>query len=378
MKKMWLLIFFLILSILILPLSTSKVEPIDETNEPKEINTTLSGPGLLEFRGVDFSPTPHEYNTKFAFEALENLLKISEINYIQLRFFLCQKSLESSEVKPYDENQDHILAFLIQRIHKSGKKVSLMPQLLVTDKEYEANLKPQNKALWFASYSEALLHFAQLAETNKVELFSIGNEFTSMFLDGANDTEWNEIIDSVEEIYHGKLTVKLNCWYKQTQFDNLLKLSWFQKLDYLGVAAYFDLTDKMDPTEEDLKKAWFNSRQGINFVKELATLFESYQKPIIFSEIGYRNVDGCNIEPWNADSKVPRFPSGLGTGKKDDEEAILCAKVLFETFKAQNWWKGTFWFCWPTGILSENDTGYGIRDKPILKEILKNYSTERN
>ena len=263
MKKMWLLIFFLILSILILPLSTSKVEPIDETNEPKEINTTLSGPGLLEFRGVDFSPTPHEYNTKFAFEALENLLKISEINYIQLRFFLCQKSLESSEVKPYDENQDHILAFLIQRIHKSGKKVSLMPQLLVTDKEYEANLKPQNKALWFASYSEALLHFAQLAETNKVELFSIGNEFTSMFLDGANDTEWNEIIDSVEEIYHGKLTVKLNCWYKQTQFDNLLKLSWFQKLDYLGVAAYFDLTDKMDPTEEDLKKAWFNSRQGI-------------------------------------------------------------------------------------------------------------------
>jgi len=74
---------------------------------------------------------------------------------------------------------------------------------------------------------------------------------------------YNEIIDSVEEIYHGKLTVKLNCWYKQTQFDNLLKLSWFQKLDYLGVAAYFDLTDKMDPTEEDLKKAWFNSRQGI-------------------------------------------------------------------------------------------------------------------
>jgi hypothetical protein len=370
MKKFWPLIFFIILGILILPLKTSKVEPIDETYESNEANT---GIGLLEFRGVDFYSSPNSYDTKFAFEALENLLKIPEFNYIQIRFFLIQDSLKSSEVKPYG-NQDHILSFLIQRIHQSGKKVSLMPQLLVTDKEYEANLKPQNKALWFASYSEALLYFAQLAETNKVELFSIGNEFTSMFLDGANDTEWNKMIDSVKEIYHGRVTVKLNCWYKQTQFDNLLKLSWFQKLDYLGVAAYFDLTDKMDPTEEDLKKAWFNSRQGINFVKELATLFESYQKPIIFSEIGYRNVDGCNIEPWNADSKVPRFPSGLGTGKKDDEEAILCAKVLFETFKAQSWWKGTFWFCWPTGILSENDTGYGIRGKPVLQEILNEYA----
>jgi len=50
------------------------------------------------------------------------------------------------------------------------------------------------------------------------------------------------------------------------------------------------------------------------------------------------------MEPWNADEKPPRFPNGLGTGQKDDIEAILCAKVLFETFKAQDWWKGHFGF----------------------------------
>jgi len=149
-------------------------------------------------------------------------------------------------------NQDHILSFMIQRIHQTGKKVSLMPQLLVADKGYEANLKPQNKALWFKSYFEVLLHFARLAETNKVELFSIGNEFTSLFVDGTNDTEWNEIIESVREIYHGKLTVKLNCWYKETQFNDLLKMSWLHKIDYIGIAVYFDLTEKMNPTEAEL------------------------------------------------------------------------------------------------------------------------------
>jgi len=45
----------------------------------------------------------------------------------------------------------------------------------------------------------------------------------------------------------------------------------------------------MNPTEAELKNAWFNNRQGLNIVKELETLYKTYQKPIIFSEIGYRN-----------------------------------------------------------------------------------------
>jgi len=366
-KKIWLTIFlFIILGILIFPIRIPE-EPV--LKEQTEMNNTLFGPGLLDFRGIDFSPVPNSYNTGAAFEALENLLKLPEINYIQLRFFLQQDSLTSSEVKLYS-NQDHILTFLIQRVHKSGKKVSLMPKLYAKSGGYIANLHPEDKILWFQSYSDVLLHFVKLAEENNVELFSLGNEFTSMFTD---DAEWNKIVDSVKEIYHGQLTVKINCWYKQTQFNDLLKINWFQNLDYIGIAAYFDLTDKMDPTEEDLKKAWFASRQGLNIVDELEKLSKTYDKPIIFSEIGYRSVDGCNIEPWNADEKSPRSDPNLATGKQDDAETILCAKVLFETFKTQNWWKGTFWFYWPTGILSESDTGYGIRGKPVSKEILNEY-----
>lgn len=374
MKKVWLIILpLIIIGILIIPMIES-VNPYQKDlviNEQTEMNGTLFGPGLLDFRGIDFTPWPNGYNTRFAFEALENLLKIPEINYVQLRFFLYQQSLESSEVKSYDGSQDYILTFLIQRIHKSGKKVSLMPQLYADSGGYVANLNPENKSLWFKSYSETLLHFAELAENNNVELFSLGNEMTSIFADNA---EWDKIIDSVKEIYHGEITVKLNCWYKETQFNNLLKMHWFQKLDYIGIAAYFDLTDKMNPTEQDLKKAWFASRQELNIVHDLEVLSKTYNKPIIFSEIGYRNINGCNIEPWNADEKPPRFGIELGNGQEDGAEAILCTKVLFETFKKQTWWKGTFWYYWPTGILSKDDTGYGIRGKSILQKILDEYA----
>ncbi|MCX6737190.1 MAG: hypothetical protein NTX26_00370 [Candidatus Parcubacteria bacterium] len=333
----------------------------DPLGKQTETDNTLVGSGLSEFRGVDFVPSPNSYNTRNAFESLEELLKIPEINYIQLRFFLRQNSLESNEVKPYDEGQDDVLAFLIQRIHKSGKKVSLMPQLYADSGGYVANLKPQDKSLWFKSYSKALLHYTQIAEANNVELFSVGNEMTSIFTD---DTEWNKIIDATREVYHGNLTVKLNCWYRDAQFDNLLKIQWLQKLDYIGIAAYFDLTDNLNPTEQDLKKAWVSSRQGLNIVHDLEVLHETYHKPIIFSEIGYRSVDGCNIEPWNAD----------GSSKRDDDEAILCAKALFSTFKPEDWWKGAFWFNWPTGVLTKKDTGYGIRGKPILNEIISEYA----
>ncbi|NMB92263.1 MAG: hypothetical protein GYA31_01380, partial [Parcubacteria group bacterium] len=265
-----------------------------------------------------------------------------------------------------------------QRIHKRGKKVSLMPQLLISDKSYEAKLQPRDKSLWFKNYSDNLLYFTQIAEQNEVELFSIGNELTSMFTDVTNINYWNKLLDSVKEIYHGQLIVKLNCWYRYSQFQDLLNIDWFHKLDYLGIAAYFDLTNKMNPTETELRNAWFNNRQELNLVKEIRILSETYQKPIIFSEIGYRNVDGSNIEPWNADVKPPRWPPGLGTGIKDDAESVLCTKVLFETFSQYDWWQGTFWFCWPTGILSENDQSYSIRGKPVLKELLKNYRQERN
>lgn len=336
--------------------------------EPSE--TTVENNNLLEFRGVDFFPRPNSYSSTAARKSLKELLEIPEINYIQLRFFLFQENLESSEVSPY-QHQEKILTELIQEIHTKGKKVSLMPHIYTTTNLYVANINPQDKEKWFASYTKSLLIFAQLAEKEKVELFSIGNELTNIM----KEESWSNVIDSVREVYKGKLTIKLNCWYKKWQFENILNWQWLNKLDYIGIAAYFDLTATNDPSLEDLKQAWLYSRQKITIVADLEKIAETFNKPILFSEIGYRNIDGTNIEPWNSEALPPQSIKELRTGKEDTGEALMCIEVLFETFRKFDWFKGTMWFLWPTASTSPNDVSFSIRNKPlILKEIIEHYS----
>jgi len=153
-----------------------------------------------------------------------------------------------------------------------------------------------------------------------------------------------------------------------------LNWQWLNKLDYIGIAAYFDLTATNEPSLEDLKQAWLYSRQKITIVADLEKIAETFNKPILFSEIGYRNIDGTNIEPWNAEALPPKSIRELRTGKEDTEEALLCIEALFETFRKFAWFKGTIWFLWPTAATSSNDVSFSIRNKKlILQEILEQY-----
>lgn len=332
---------------------------------------------ILPFRGIDFFPRPYSYNSESAIKELEILLSFPnpEINWIQLRFFLSQDNLQSNEVT-YDKTQISALSLIIKNIHDAGKKVSLMPQLYTRSQGYVANLNPTDRNKWFESYTLALKDFAILAEQEKVEMFSIANEMTNVVTDPENNQKWNELIDLIRSYYKGKLTLKLNCWYKEEQFESVLNASWLEKLDYLGIAAYFDLTNKMDPTEEELQQAWYNNRHGINIVNHLEILSKKYNKPIIFSEIGYRNIDGSNIEPWNSDAIPPKSLS-VGTGKIDHNEAIMCTKVMFDVFKAKQFWEGCFFFAWPTAPTTTNDISYSIKDKPVCTILLEEYRRGR-
>ncbi len=350
------------------------VNPQNLSSEEEIGKAVFENTNLLEFRGIDFYPYPYSYSSPLANKSLDEILVLPEINYIQLRFFLFQENLESNEIVIH-QSQENPLVEVIRKIHKSGKQVSLMPHLYSNDYVYIANLNPENKMQWFDSYTKALLIFAKLAEQEKVELFSVGNELTNLM----SDPLWNKVVEEVKKVYHGKLTVKLNCWYQEIQLQNILSWNWLEKLDYIGIAAYFDLTNTNEPSLAELKQAWFYNRNKINIVADLQKISDTFQKPIFFSEIGYRNIDGVNIEPWNAKALPPQSIKELRTGKEDTDEAILCLKALFETFRNQSWFKGTIWFMWPTALNPASDMSYSIRNKPlILQELLNQYQREIN
>lgn len=338
----------------------------------KNQNLPLEGKNLLPFRGIDFYPKPYSYSTEEAYQSLDILLKIKEVNWIQIRFFLYQDDLTSNKIN-VDVNQDEIIINLIKKIHESGRKVALMPHLFIDmDKFWGAKIKPANEKEWFNSYQQAIVHYAVLAQSQKVELFSVGNEMISLW---DRNEDWQKIIESVRNVYSGKVTCKMNSWWQVEYFDKVLDMKWMSDLDYIGIAPYFDLTNKKDPTLEELKKGWSDSRHGFDVVEELESICQKFQKDMIFLEMGYRSIDGTNIEPWNGEQIVPRGSSTLS--KADQQEQAIATQALFDVFFNKPWFKGVFWYFWPTSIIVDpNDTSWSIPDKLVEKVIWDNFSKE--
>lgn len=387
-NKKWffsLIVIFLIITLTFISCKTTDVfTSISETIKTNSIKTqppTTASPGsaqstltssessLLNFRGIDFYPFPVSYSAKEASQSLGTLLNVKEINWVQIRFFLYQNGILSNGVS-IDTTQDRALIELIRQIHKSGKKVSLMPHLIISnDKFWAGIIRPINEKAWFSSYKDAVLHYAKLAEDENVELFSIANELDSIW--GKNN-EWKTVVKAVRDVYKGKLTAKMNRWYQDSQFKDILKMDWMGDLDYIGIAAYFDLTQKQDPKIDEVKNSWTNNRQGLNVVQELETISNKFQKKIIFLEIGYRSVEGANIKPWD-------YGSGFGTKvKPDQKEQALATQALFDVFSNKAWFDGVFWFYWPTKIIANpNDTTWSIPGKLVEKIIWDNFRRKR-
>ena len=74
------------------------------------------------------------------------------------------------------------LADLIQHAKSKKLRVILMPIVLLDkpiDTEWRGTLKPASWEDWFDSYREMLIHFAWIAEQNKVDVLSVGSELVS-------------------------------------------------------------------------------------------------------------------------------------------------------------------------------------------------------
>jgi len=337
-----------------------------------EIKKPIEGDNLLQFRGIDFYPHPESYSWKGTLKSLEALLRIEEVNWVQLRFFLYQDSKTSNQVK-IDKNQDEVLIKMIKKIHESGRKVSLEPHLVVDSyNSWAGAIEPESIEKWFESYRKAILHYVEIAENNNVELFPIANELIPIW---KHNKEWNKTIDKIRETYNGEITVKLNAWWQSDYLEKVLEWSWLNRLDYIGMSPYFDLIRKKEVTLEELRKSWSNTYHGLNIVDILEKISTKFNTEIIFLEIGYRSVKGTAMEPWNYRNKIPR-------GSEEDaipnqKAQLIATEALFDVFSKKEWFKGVFWFYWPTKIIIDpEDTGWTIPGKEVEEVIWKNFREE--
>ncbi len=272
-----------------------------------------------------------------------------------------QDTANSNVIAPIGEKTptDAALITAIQDLHSKGVKVMLKPHIDPWNGQWRGDINPTDIDAWFASYTTFILHYAQMAEMLNVEAYCMGTEFRTIS-GAANRDRWLAVINAIRNVYGGVLTYAANATFPADEFTSV---SFWDQLDLIGLDGYFTLTDQTNPTLAQLIAAWRSNRYGEDLVAAVQNFADSRQKPVIFTEIGYKSTDGTNREPWNF---------GL-TGALDTAEQRDCYEAAFTVWSQQSsWMKGFFWWAWPVPAPVANDTDYNPRGKPA-EAVLRNW-----
>lgn len=307
------------------------------------------------------------------------------------------------------------LVKLIQLAKSLNKRVILMPIVLLEKgraKEWRGMINPEDWASWWQYYTDYILLYANIAESNGVDLFMVGSELVSTedqtdkwqgviqrvrdqnrrYLDSqfrqhlrekfptykAADFKEKFSIDNIDSFDYSQtpsdqITPALTAIYEPFWADRHLLLSYssnwdhykvvkfWDSLDAVGMTSYYNLNpDKQnDPTLESLLAAW----QPIK--KDIFEWQQTIGKPVIFTEVGWCSQQGSSIEPWNY----------YHSTTVNLAEQQRCMDSFLKTFSGEPWVGGILVWKWrdsPEMVGGEADFGYTPVNKPVMKTI-QNY-----
>ncbi|MFT5777851.1 MAG: hypothetical protein ACI837_000799 [Crocinitomicaceae bacterium] len=145
---------------------------------------------------------------------------------------------------------------------------------------------------------------------------------------------WEHLIEGMREVYTGKMTIAAN-------FDNYQEIAFWDKLDFIGINAYFplrELSSKRDMASQ-IRNSWDSILDEINAFKEANKLDE---KPVLFTEIGYGRHSGSTLNPWQGFgfSLLDNVKSDSliiwENQKTDQAERNLALSLLYECIEKKN------------------------------------------
>jgi hypothetical protein len=317
----------------------------------------------LKYKGVAYvSWSPDDYASAASQQSL-SALRNTGANYVSVLVTQFVSSSTSNTIYPISEQTptDAAVTDAIHDVHALGRGVLLKPQLLCADGSCgQGDLAPADPAEWFASYATFVDHYARIAQNNGVELFCVGCELNK--LDTSNyDTNWRTVISGVRAIYHGPLTYAAD-------WSTYARISFWGALDYAGIDAYFPLSNAQTPSVTSLVDAWSNyDFYGTqhSWTQEIQTWQATVQKPVIFTEIGYRSVDYTAQDPGNYQR----------TGAYNANGQANCYEAALQVFANKPWFAGMFWWSWSPdpNAGGAGDTDYTPQHKPAQNVLTSHW-----
>jgi hypothetical protein len=309
-----------------------------------------------KINGVSFVAS----NTKIAQHHVAPLVNLNA-NYAAIMPFGYLKSLDSPSIiyntsrQWYGESVEGAKYYI--KIAQSAKiKIMLKPQIWIWGGAFTGHIKMTTEADWNAlenSYSKFILEYAKLAEDLNVELFCIGTELEQFT--AYRPQYWAGLIKAIRQVYKGKLTYAAN-------WDEFKRTDFWADLDYIGIDAYFPINDAKTPSVEACISGWQPHKTVIS------NLSKGLNKPVLFTEFGYRSVDYTAKAPWRSDR-------AMNTVNLQAQENAT--QALFEVFWDEPWFKGGFiwkWFHNHATAGGHNNSRYTPQNKPVEAYIKEQFT----
>ena len=266
--------------------------------------------------------------------------------------FFDQKNQWKGETK---EGICHSIAFA----KKHSLHIFIKPQLWSGHGSYTGNIAfDETSEQWQnfkTEYKKFVGLYIKIADSLKCNLFSIGTELNSLVT--GHPDYWNNLIDEFST-YSIPLTYAEN-------WDSYDKVPFWSKLNFIGVNAYFPVSNEKKCSPSTLKKNWNE------IIGKLETTSSINNKPILFTEFGYRSIDYCGKEPWDFSKEQ----------KINYENQRLCIESLFSNCWDKSWFAGGFlWKEYGHQHPSEMDgsSDFTVFGKAAEKTIAEHYLKAKN
>jgi hypothetical protein len=187
------------------------------------------------------------------------------------------------------------VAHAIAMAHARGLRVMLVPHLWVETGDWRALMDPRTDdgwARWADSYERFVLLWAEVAEAEGADMFSVGVELRS-WVTGPRAPAFARVVDDVRHAYHGLLTYSAN-W---DDVDDTVILG---ALDVIGINAFYPLASENDASESQLAEGGRRVRDKVH------ALAERWGKPVLFTETGYTTRPDPAVRPWEWPDKMTK------------------------------------------------------------------------